>query len=264
MRARTLLLLLALIALVMLTIAAVTAYSGTEAGYRLSLVTPQEYADPAPENGYTIACIANPTTVGVIRTEGGYSIGLNVYTSGVGGVYNEVGYHLYLVPEQAFISYQYDITANDPVKFIQFGALRGTLTYACNGTGIADGTVNLTQNGTVIASVTSDTSGQYNFTNLIVGAYVVNVSKRRCFDNGSTVTIVDGENAVANLTLWLKGDLNNNCIQADAGDLAKLKDASVGKIGKDWRFDLNSNTIYADAGDLAKLKDASVGKIELV
>jgi parallel beta-helix repeat protein len=142
--------------------------------------------------------------------------------------------------------------------------VRGTLTYACNGTGIAGVAVNLTQQGGLLASTTTDTSGQYSFANVSSGAYVVNVSKWRCFENSSTVTVYAGETAVVNLTLWLKGDLNNNCIQADAGDLAKLKDASVGKIGADWRYDLNSNTIYADAGDLAKLKDASVGKIELV
>jgi hypothetical protein len=150
------------------------------------------------------------------------------------------------------------------ISTLQLGSLTGTLTYACNGTKIADGTVNLTQNGSLRASTTSDATGHYSFINLSAGAYAVNVSKRRCFDNSSTVTIVEGETALVNLTLWLKGDLNNNCIQADAGDLAKLKDASVGKIGADWRFDLNSNTICADAGDLAKLKDASVGKIELV
>ncbi len=150
------------------------------------------------------------------------------------------------------------------ISTLQAGSLTGILTYACNGTGIAEATVNLTQNGTVIASETSDTNGNYSFTNLSAGAYAINVSKRRCFENSSTVTITEGETAVVNLTLWLKGDLNSNCIQADAGDLAKLKDASVGKISKDWTFDLNSNGINADAGDLAKLKDASVGKIELV
>ena len=70
--------------------------------------------------------------------------------------------------------------------------------------------------------------------------------------------------ATADMLLWLKGDLNDNCLQADAGDLAKMKDASVGKIDADWRFDLNYNDLNADAGDLAKMKDASVGKIELL
>jgi len=41
--------------------------------------------------------------------------------------------------------------------------------------------------------------------------------------NASASTII-------NCALWLKGDLNNNGIFADAGDLAMMKDASVGKI----------------------------------
>jgi hypothetical protein len=146
----------------------------------------------------------------------------------------------------------------------QVSSLTGTLTYACNGTGIAEVIVNLIQNGSLRASTASSANGQYSFTNLSAGAYTVNVSRLRCFENSSTVTINAGEPAVVNLTLWLKGDLNNNCVQADAGDLAKLKDASVGKIGANKTFDLNNNTINADAGDLAKLKDASVGKIELL
>jgi hypothetical protein len=43
-----------------------------------------------------------------------------------------------------------------------------------------------------------------------------------------------------------------------------MVDASVGKITPDWRYDLNLNGLVADAGDLAMLKDASVGRIELV
>jgi hypothetical protein len=150
------------------------------------------------------------------------------------------------------------------VVTLQLGSLVGTLTYACNGTRIAEVPVNLTQTGTLRATTASAANGQYSFTNVPTGMYALNVSKRRYFDNSTTVRVNAGEPAVVNLTLWLKGDLNNNCIQADAGDLAKLKDASVGKIAADWKFDLNSNTINADAGDLAKLKDASVGKIDLV
>jgi hypothetical protein len=58
--------------------------------------------------------------------------------------------------------------------------------------------------------------------------------------------------------------LNNNGTATDAGDLAMMKDASVGMITPDWRYDLNTHGIYADAGDAAMLRDASVGKIVLV
>lgn len=35
----------------------------------------------------------------------------------VGGEYNEDGYELYLVPDRAFVSYRYGITANDPEEY---------------------------------------------------------------------------------------------------------------------------------------------------
>jgi hypothetical protein len=60
------------------------------------------------------------------------------------------------------------------------------------------------------------------------------------------------------------GDLNENGISADAGDLAMLKDIVVGKFKSDRNYDLNDNGIPADAGDLAILKDAATGKIELL
>lgn len=78
-----------------LTFMNVQAYSGSEAGYEISL-------------------IAYSNASGFSRTEGNYKIGLNLYTSGVGNEHIEQGYKLYLVPGQAFISYLCGITANDP------------------------------------------------------------------------------------------------------------------------------------------------------
>ena len=144
------------------------------------------------------------------------------------------------------------------------GTVSGTLTYACNGSVISDATVNLTQNGGIIASTTTNGAGTYSFSDVNPGDYYVNASKTRLWENSTAVTVTGGGTATANMVMWLKGDLNNNCNQADAGDLAKMKDASVGKIQADKLFDLNGNGNNADAGDLAKMKDASVGKIQLL
>lgn len=144
------------------------------------------------------------------------------------------------------------------------GTVTGTLTYACNGTGIAGVTVNLTQNGSVIGATTTNGSGGYTFADRSPGEYALNASKLRFWPNSTQVTIIAGTTVTADMALLLKGDLNNNCLQADAGDLAKMKDAAVGKIISDAFYDLNENGLYADAGDVAKMKDATVGKIELL
>ncbi len=43
-----------------------------------------------------------------------------------------------------------------------------------------------------------------------------------------------------------------------AGDLVMMEDATVNAITPDWTYDLNGNGEQADASDLAMLKDASV------
>jgi len=60
-----------------------------------------------------------------------------------------------------------------------------------------------------------------------------------------------------------KGDLNNNGIPADAGDLVLMKRASIGEIQADSRYDMNNNGQPADAGDLVLMKRASIGEIKL-
>lgn len=113
---RRCLFLLVILAWAVVSVTMVSAYSGTEAGYHVKLVVPHEFSDTAHEGGYRMPFSLNPTTSGFLSTENGYKIALNLYTSGVGGAHNEDGFTLYLVPEQAFISYSYDITANDPSR----------------------------------------------------------------------------------------------------------------------------------------------------
>jgi hypothetical protein len=144
------------------------------------------------------------------------------------------------------------------------GSVTGAITRTCNGTGIVGATVNLTQTGSLVDSVETQADGTYAFNQVTPGGYVVIASKLRFWENSTAVTALVDETATVNLVLWLKGDLNNNCLQADAGDLAMMKAASVGQLTPDWRYDLNWNGIYADAGDLAMMKAASVGELELL
>jgi len=64
-------------------------------------------------------------------------------------------------------------------------------------------------------------------------------------------------------SIMQKGDLNNNGISADAGDLVLMKRASIAEILADSRYDLNNNGQLADAGDLVIMKRASIGEINL-
>ena len=143
------------------------------------------------------------------------------------------------------------------------GSIVGRITYACNGTGIAGVTVNLTHNGSIVNSTTTDSNGNYTFTDVNPGDYYVKASKRGFWDNSTEVAVIAGEITEVNMMLWMKGDLNNNGEPADAVDLLMMVDASVGKIAPDWKYDLNNNGEPADAVDLLMMVDASVGKIFL-
>jgi hypothetical protein len=93
------------------------------------------------------------------------------------------------------------------------GTLSGTIiTSTTDGTGISSVTVNLSLNsaGTVIASTTTDSNGDYTFTNLSPGEYTLTASKIRFWSNSMCVTVNAGETSMVDLKLWLKGDLNNN------------------------------------------------------
>jgi hypothetical protein len=100
-----------------LMVAPAAAYSGSEGGYYVKLVVPGEHTDTSPEDGYNMTFSASTQMAGFLGTEGGYNLNLNLYPSGVGGGYNESGFRLYLVPEQAYISHWCDIPANDPFCF---------------------------------------------------------------------------------------------------------------------------------------------------
>ena len=143
------------------------------------------------------------------------------------------------------------------------GSVAGNISYTCNGTGIADVEVNLTQGGSVVKSTTTDGTGYYTFTDVIPGNYNVTASKIRFWDNSTAVTVTAGNTAEADMMLWLKGDLDNNCTVADAQDLLLMKQACLRLIAGDWKYDLNGNGRNGDIGDLVLLKRASLGQIVL-
>jgi|GEM_PF-2407393 len=122
------------------------------------------------------------------------------------------------------------------IETLPEGSVTGAITRICNGTGIAGATVNLTQTGSLVDSVETQADGTYAFNQVTPGSYAVNASKLRFWENSTAVTAIANEAATVNMVLWMKGDLNNNCLQADAGDLAMMKAASVGQLTPDWRY----------------------------
>jgi hypothetical protein len=146
----------------------------------------------------------------------------------------------------------------------QLGSITGRITCACNGTGIAGVMVNVSLNGAVVNSTVTNATGHYHFDGLEPDEYTLSVSKPRFYANATDVTVIAGGETTGDLTLWLKGDLNNDCTQADAGDVVLMLQASVGDIAGDFRYDLNENELLADAGDVVLILRASVGDLELV
>jgi hypothetical protein len=138
------------------------------------------------------------------------------------------------------------------------GSIVGTVTYACNGTAIAGAAVKLTQGGAEIDSTTTDAGGDYAFTVVSPGDYYVNASKSGFWEKSTAVTVAGGEMEIADMMLWLKGDLNNDGDVADAVDVNMMIQASVGDYTGDWKFDLNNDGDVADAVDVNMMIQASV------
>ncbi len=154
---------------------------------------------------------------------------------------------------------------NGTFTVLLYGTIDGQLTDI-TGTEIEGITVTLTAqaSGVVLSTTTTDGTGYFSITGIEGGDYHVNFTKPRYWINSTMQTVESGVTKTVNTILWRKGDLNDDGDSADAGDLAKMKDAAVKKITSDWKFDLNEDGDSADAGDLAKMKDAAVKKIELL
>ncbi len=123
-------------------------------------------------------------------------------------------------------------------------------------------TLNQTANVTWFINGTQVQSNKYvmksTYTNTSAALETWNITATATNTNGTTSlewTWIVAEN--------LKGDINDNGIPADAGDLVLMKRASIGEIIADSRYDLNNNRQFADAGDLVLMKRASIGEINL-
>jgi hypothetical protein len=149
---------------------------------------------------------------------------------------------------------------NQTTKTLPLPSISGKVTYTCNTTGIAGAAVNLTQGGSVIKSVVTDSNGEYTFINVPFGDYKVNASKLQFWDNATDVTVTAGANT-ANMMLWLKGDVYNDGV-LDIYDVIMLRQAVVGNIPSDYRFDFYTDDTI-DIYDVILLRQAIVGNVIL-
>ncbi len=101
------------------------------------------------------------------------------------------------------------------------------------------------------------------FTDVAPDLYSITATKHGCWPDSDPVTVNAEEPATADIVLCQKGDLNTNSEQADAGNLAKMADATVNTTLRDWTYDLNGDGNLADEDDLTLLKNVSVGEAVL-
>jgi len=116
----------------------------------------------------------------------------------------------------------------------------------------------------VLETTTTNETGYFNLSTVEAAGYYVNFTKLRYWDISTRVTVQSGETKTVNVVPSRKGDLNDNGISADAGDVTMMLRASVYKLTPDERYDLNNNGRLADAGDVTMMLRASVYMIELL
>ncbi len=146
---------------------------------------------------------------------------------------------------------------------LRLGTISGTIAYSCNKTAIAGAVVNLTKNGSLISSTTTDANGMYTFTDIEPGEYNVSVSKIHFWDNSTSVTVYIDQETVSDHVLLLRGDLNDNGEIADAADVNMMMQAFIRDIPGNKYFDLNENGKIADFGDVEMILLASIGELIL-
>ena len=137
--------------------------------------------------------------------------------------------------------------------------VEGQVTQSHSGAPVQGAGVTLSSDPMV---TTTDASGNYEFTDVSLGTHQLTFTKEHCYTETASVNVVSGVNAV-NMQLRLRGDLDNNGVQADAVDLNMMVQAVVHDLQSDKYFDLDQNGNEADAVDLNMMVQAVVHDIVL-
>ena len=109
------------------------------------------------------------------------------------------------------------------------GCLYGTVTYACNGSGVegADIELKLTdKHSSYKKSTITDSDGGYRFTEVPYGNYTVSVAKEGFLNNSTSLSLASPVITVDTISISspMKEDLNNGSRPAGSGDIfAKIK-----------------------------------------
>ncbi|MHC1593402.1 MAG: carboxypeptidase regulatory-like domain-containing protein, partial [Methermicoccaceae archaeon] len=137
--------------------------------------------------------------------------------------------------------------------------VRGQVTQSHGGAPVQG--ANVTLNSDPMAT-TTDASGNYEFTDVSLGTHQLTFTKEHFYTETAPVNVVSGVNVV-NMQLRLRGDIDNNGVQADAVDLNMMVQAVVHDLQSDKYFDLDQNGNEADAVDLNMMVQAVVHDIVL-
>ena len=144
------------------------------------------------------------------------------------------------------------------------GSISGRVIYACNGTKIAGATVNLMKDSVIASTAITGSTGNYIFTDVPFGTYLVNVSKNWFWGNSTSgVTLSSPTTTVDDIVLWLKGDLNNDGTSAGIGDVTMMWNAWAEENPKDYRYDLDLDGALAGIADVTMMWNAWKEEITL-
>ncbi|MBS0646799.1 MAG: carboxypeptidase regulatory-like domain-containing protein, partial [Verrucomicrobia bacterium] len=152
-----------------------------------------------PIVGATISAIQNNLTILSTTTDSGgnYKLGsLNpgIYTVQVTASHYQKGTSTITTLVGQTLQLPFALISNA-------GSVSGQITDAVTGQAVASATVNLSQNGSLVTSATTDSRGAYTLSGLVPGSYVLQVSATHYQSGSASVTIVSDQTATANLVL---------------------------------------------------------------
>jgi PKD repeat protein len=116
-------------------------------------------------------------------------------------------------------------------------------------------------NGTLYSSCTTDSNGDYTFTDVPLGEYDIKIIKDGFYPEVQGISALSDSVPMGSKNVQKFGDIDDDGRSSGATDLTLMLQASVSDIQGDRYFDLNEDGRNADACDLTLMLQACVGDI---